>query len=224
MGKPSWGGKRYGTGRKPAGFRRHDSPHRPRLALDARHPVHVVLRLKDDVPSLRTRTMYGVVHRVCARYLGRPDFRVVHVSIQRNHLHFLIEARDQAALRNGMQGLAICALRALNAALGRIGKIFAYRYHATHIVTARQARNALAYVLNNWRKHRQDCVSPRTLSAAIDPYSSGLAFSGWTERFAIPEGYSPLPTSPPSTRLLARDWRRHGLVEPFERPGPIHVW
>jgi hypothetical protein len=47
-----------------------------------------------------------------------------------------------------MQSLAIRASLAMNLAEGgRIGKVFGYRYHATHITTPRQARNTLAYVL-----------------------------------------------------------------------------
>ena len=61
-------------------------------------------------------------------------------------------------------------------ACGRRGKVFA-RYHATEITNPRQARNTLAYVLNNWRHHRED-TSRREV---IDPYSTGYAFDGWRE-------------------------------------------
>lgn len=181
-----------------------------------------MLRLKPGVSSLRTRTMYGTIRRVLAHFLGRADFRFVHVSLQGNHLHLLVEAQHASALRKGMQSFAIRAARAINRAMGRVGKVFAYRYHATYIVSPRQARNTLAYVLNNWRKHREHCANARTLAAAIDPYASGLAFTGWrAARFATPAGYVPLPTSPPSTRLLTTDWRQHGLIDPYETPGPV---
>jgi len=102
--------------------------------------------------------------------------------------------------------------------------VFAYRYHATQIRTPWHARHALAYVLNNWRRHRQDVASARTLAAKLDPYASGLAFAGWAQRprFATPAGYKPLPVSAPTTALLAFDWQRFGLIDLHETPGPLH--
>ncbi len=119
-----------------------------------------------------------------------------------------------------MQRFTIRAARALQAAFGWTGKVFPWRYHATAITTPRQARNALAYVLNNWRKHRQDMTSPRALQAKVDPYSSGISFNGWAgaPRFKVPDDYVPLPVSPAQTSLLTRDWRRHGLIDLFECP------
>ena len=41
------------------------------------------------------------------------------------------------------------------------GKVFPDRYHAQIIRTPRQARHALAYVLNNWRKHGENKLADR---------------------------------------------------------------
>jgi len=185
--------------------------------------VHVVLRVTAGLPRLRTRTMYGVIRRVLERYLGRRAFRIVHLSIQSNHLHFIMEAADRVALMRGMQSLAITCARALNRRARRQGKVFVYRYHATQITTARQARSTLAYVLNNWRKHREDLFNATTMKAAVDPYSSGISFTGWkgVKQFARPVGYAALPVSPPTTRLLASDWCWHGAIDPFECPGRL---
>ena len=168
--------------------------------------------------------MYRSIRRVLVRYLGRDDFRVVHISIQSNHLHLLLEAAGKRALSRGMQSLAINCARALNRELGRDGKIFEFRYHATQIKTPRQARNTLAYVINNWRRHREDLFNAATSKASIDPYSSGISFTGWAgaPRFAIPDGYEPLPVSPPATQLLSVDWLRHGAIDLFECPGPLY--
>ena len=79
----------------------------------------------------------------------------------------------------------------------------------------------LAYVLDNWRRHRLDYEHAAARSAQLDPYASGLAFHGWTRQFAPPQGYAPLPVSPPRTRLLAYAWRRYGPLDPRELPGPL---
>ena len=219
--KGTHGGKREGAGRKVSPLRRNDPPHRARPELSHRHPIHVVLRTADGVRRLRQGVMYRALRGVLHRYLGHQDFRVVHISIQHNHLHLLVEAADRQVLTRRMQSFAINAARALNGTDGRCGKVFAYRYHATQIRTPRQARCALAYVLNNWRHHREDLAMGRAFEAAVDPYSSGLSFTGWKgRRFLVPEGYSPLPVTPPATALLRSQWARFGRIDAFECPGP----
>ena len=140
---------------------------------------------------------------------GKHAFRIVHISIQQNHLHLLVEADDGLALSRGMQSLNISLARQINRACGRRGKVFAHRFHATPISSPRQARNALAYVLNNWRRHAED----RVATAALDRFSSAISFDGWREstRFAIPEDYTPLPVVRPQTWLLAIGWKRHAI-------------
>ncbi|HVV86655.1 MAG TPA: transposase, partial [Kofleriaceae bacterium] len=151
------------------------------------------------------------------------DFRVVHVSIQHNHVHLIVEADSRVALARGVQGLCISMSRRLNRRLRRTGRVFAHRYHATAITSPRQTRHALGYVLNNWRRHREDHASPAARRAPVDPYSSGPAFDGWRnldEPLGFPPDYEPLPTSRPTTWLLTTGWRRHRLVAVRERPGP----
>ena len=208
------GGARPGAGR-PKTNRRRGGPHRARPDLSPRHPVHVTLRARRYFPEMRRRDYYTIIRRVLARYLGREDFRVVHGSIQQSHFHFLVEASNKRALTRAIQSLTIALSKALT---GGRGKVFPERYHAVQIRSARQARNTLAYVLNNWRRHRADGAS----QAPVDPYSSGVTFGGWSEpvRFTVPPEYEPLPMSPARTSLLASDWRQYGLIDPFERPGP----
>jgi REP element-mobilizing transposase RayT len=214
--KMKHGGKREGAGRPKTGFCK-DAPHRKRPELSSKHPVHVVLRILQRV-TLRRREIYHALRGVLARYLGRTDFRVVHISIQDNHVHLLVEAASRRALTHGMQSFAINAARAFHRVDGGCGKVFAYRYHATQIQSGRHARHALAYVLNNWRRHRLDFENGRQLEQKLDPYSSAISFTNWSERFAVPRGYAPLPVSPPETNLLARRYRS---LDPWQRPGPL---
>ena len=157
--------------------------------------------------------------------------RVVHLSIQRDHIHLLVEADDERCLARGMQGLQISAARHLNAAVSvekgqaraRRGQVFANRYHAEILDTPRRARHALAYVLNNWRRHREDLAGAAPRRAAVDPYSSGISFAGWCDHatpFAFPRDYQPLVVSPPRCWLLTTGWRRYGLVGLRDVPGP----
>jgi REP element-mobilizing transposase RayT len=218
----TWGGAREGAGRKRTGLCM-DVPHRTRPEISRHHPIHVVLRTRKDVPRLRRGPTYRAIRRALQHVLGERAFRIVHMSIQHNHFHFLLEADDKAALSHGMRSLAITAARAINGVLGRKGRVFAYRYNAKPITSPRQMRNALSYVLNNWRRHHEDVRTAAARQARIDPYSTAIHFAGWKEaaRFAIPDGYEPLPSAAPQTWLLRIGWQRHGPISVYEEPGGL---
>src|SRR5882672_1747694 len=130
----SWGGARRGAGR-PAAGPRSSEPHLRRPKLLASQPVHVVMRVANDVGSLRKRDLYMAIREATITAARRENFRIVHLSIQRTHLHLIVEATDRLALARGMQGLQISAAKHINAAISgrgvrRRGKVFTDRYHA----------------------------------------------------------------------------------------------
>jgi putative transposase len=224
------GGKRANAGRKPKG-QRAGSPHRERPALAARYPVHVVLRTVEAVGSLRRRSTYHAIRAATIVVGGRDNFRIVQLSIQRTHVHLIVEADGKLALARGMQAFQISAAKHLNAAISkgrsgprRRGCVFPDRYHAEIITSPRQARHTLAYVMNNWRKHGEDRHGPMQ-AWTIDWFSSGIAFLDWAEYgdspflWRGPETYEPLWVRQPTTWLLRVGWKRHGLISYREVPG-----
>src|SRR5882672_10797587 len=88
------GGKRRGAGRPPKGPR-SGSPHKERPYLHARYPVHVTLRVVGAVGNLRRRCVYHAIREATLTTARREDFRIVHLSIQRTHVHLLVEAKDR---------------------------------------------------------------------------------------------------------------------------------
>lgn len=219
----TWGGKREGAGRKKSPDRR-DPLHRTRPEHVGRYPLHVVLRVREEVGRLRRRHVYQGVHRSLLKIAARIEFRVVHVSLQHNHLHLLVEAADGAALESGMRALTISLAKRINRSLERAGKVFEFRYHSTPLTSPRQTRNALAYVLNNWRRHREDERGFHERTMILDPYSSAIAFSGWADfKLAkLPADYIPLAVSSPQTWLLAKGWEKSRRpIRTSDTPGPI---
>jgi REP element-mobilizing transposase RayT len=223
------GGKRRGAGRKPKG-RRAGAPHKTRPYLHARYPVHVVLRVIAAVGNLRRRFTYRAIREATLTTARREDFRIVHVSIQRTHIHLLVEAQHKQALASGMQGFQISAAKHLNAAIGqgkpgprRRGTVFPDRYHAEIITSPRQARHTLSYVLNNWHKHDDDRAAPMA-TWAIDWFSSAAMFPGWAEYgeeaflWRGPPTYDPLVVYQPRTWLLCEGWKKAGSISHREVP------
>ena len=195
----TWGGRRAGAGRKPNGTR-PGLPHRPRAPHDARHPAHVTLRALFGVPSLRSEAIWPTV-RDALRRSSRRSFRVLHFSVQSDHLHLIAEADSADALRRGLWGLAVRTAKAVNRRAGRRGRVWSDRYHTHALSTPREVRRAMTYVLLNFCKHLR-------AAPGVDPCSSGPWFDGWSRPPPAPsEGR---PVAAPRTWLAAVGWRRAG--------------
>jgi hypothetical protein len=154
------------------------------------------------------------------------------MSIQRNHVHLIVESDHAAALSNGVRGFSISAAKQINRAIGRrtgerrAGQVIADRFHARPLTTPRAVRNAISYVINNWRHHGED-RNPTSQTWSVDPFSSGVSFSDWKELehspflFRPPTSYLPLVVYRPRTWLLAKGWRQHHpLISTREVPSP----
>src|SRR5246127_5564375 len=113
----TWGGKRRGAGRKPVRARA-GGVHRPRPVLKARFPVLVTWRMGEGVWGLRTRRCFTALARAFWGGANRFGFRLVHYSVQGNHMHLLVEAKDERVLSRGMCGLGVRVAKALNRVMG----------------------------------------------------------------------------------------------------------
>jgi REP element-mobilizing transposase RayT len=175
-------------------------------------------RVLPDLPSLRRRHLFEVLWRSFTLACDRFGGRLIHFSVQSNHLHLLVEAEDQRGLARFMSGLKIRIARAVNKRLGRTGKVFSDRYHARAIRNPTQARNSLAYVLGNDLRH-----SGRR-AGAFDLFSSAPLFEGWAEgRVCWPR---PLVGAPPCVPArswaLTKGWQLAGPISLTNVPGPPH--
>ena len=221
------GGKRKGAGRKPKG-RRAGSRHEKRPLIKPQFALHVVMRVVAAVGSMRRRALYKALREATITAAVRERIRIVHLSIQRTHVHMLVEAENGLALSRGMQGFTISASRHVNTALAigarrRRGAVFADRYHLEVIKSPTQARHALSYVLNNWRKHREDQQGLAS-TWLVDPFSSGIQFSGWQElegkdfMWPMRETYDPLFVRRPQSWLLREGWKLCGPISARDVP------
>jgi hypothetical protein len=140
-----------------------------------------------------------------------PRFRVLHFSIQADHLHLMVEADGPTDFERGVRGLAIRVAKAMNRVLGRRGRVWHGRYHARMLRTPREVRNAFVYVLNNFRKHVR-------AARGLDPCSSAPWFDGWSTAAATGRVLAASPVARACTWLARIGWRRHGLIDADERP------
>ncbi len=187
----------------------------------------VTLKMTKRVWNLRTKRAFARLLPAFLAVCERFGLRLVHYSVQGDHIHLIVEAEDRRALARGMQSLCVRIARALNEMMQTSGAVFADRYHHRVLTTPRQVRAALAYVLGNGRRHGH---APRG-SGWLDPFSSALAFDGWRRG---PDGRDsarslergararPPPVARPRSWLLSVGWKRAGgLLDPEQRPGPL---
>lgn len=210
-----WGGRRDGAGRKP-GARRRD-PHARRAPLAARHPCHLTLRVRRDVPSLRSARFVREFERSLRFACERGRFRVVHYALLGDHAHFVVEASTSHDLSCGLKALGSRLSRAVNRVFLRTGPVLDDRAHVRVLRMPTEVRRAIAYVLLNARRHLAKLgrwVDPR---GRVDPASSGRWFDGWKHR---PPAAGDAPAvARPRSWLLSVGWRRVGLVALSEVPG-----
>lgn len=166
------------------------------------------MSLADDISNLRHPDLFPIVRGAIFSGAKRPGFRVVHFSVQKRHLHLIVEADDALALGRGMQALAVRLARRINKALGRKGTVFVDRYFSRVLRSPGQVRQCLNYVLQNHRRHR------RQRGKAHNPYdldvcSSAKRFAYWKEvRIELPD--DALPIGRPRCWLLREGWMKTG--------------
>lgn len=158
------GGKRTGSGRK----RKHSKgvAHRTREHVNRRVPLHINFKYK-----------CGIRNKDCLRLLKRAilnarkqGLRILHFSLQHNHVHLIVEAETNEVLSSGMRSLTVTMAMGL-----KRGKIQIARYHLHVLKGLREARNAVMYVLFNRQKHEKGTTSK------IDGYTSVLQLENWKE-------------------------------------------
>ena len=155
--------------------------------------------------------MFAAVKACLVEAKERLETRIVHFSVQVDHIHLIVETRDRDWLSRAMTGLQVRIARVINKLLGRKGQVFNDRYHASKLSNPPKLRNALRYVLQNAAHHSQ--IQP----GQIDSCSSGQWFDGWKDIKPKPQGPSPVAQAMSfALRILWKQQTR--LISIYEVP------
>ncbi len=207
------GGKRKGAGRKKI----HPNllPHTKRPPISIHHPLHIVIKLKEGVATLRKKDCYKLF-RDSVKEAAAYGINVVHFSVQSNHVHLLAESRSRSLLASGMKSLTIRLAKGINSIHGTIGKIFIDRFYLHVLKTPTEVKEALTYIFKNTAK----AIKTKNL---FDPFSSILIFKDKTvllKNEIIDDSILPAEKlewfreeltrilGPPISFLLATGWKR----------------
>jgi REP element-mobilizing transposase RayT len=192
------GGPRLGAGRPQGDRESHDR----RPVVDKYCPQHITLRAVRGAPNLRAWTVARVIGTVLKKIAANPRYiRVTHFSIQRNHMHFIVESPEgNVGLARGMQRVTAWIARAVNRRLGRKGSLFGDRYHAEELSTPTHVKNAIVYVLHNHKHHGYRTITDDRSSAAWFDFCD-----------RPPRRLDAAPVSRPSLWLLTSGLRRQRI-------------
>ena len=83
--------------------------HKMRERFSKTRPFHVTLRVVEAVGKLRRRDAYHAIRKAMQTTLSRTNFRIVHISLEDDHVHLIVEADNDGALARGMQSFEISA-------------------------------------------------------------------------------------------------------------------
>ena len=138
------GGRRPGAGRKR--FHSKGVAHRTREKVHLRNPLHINFKVN---AFIRNKMCLKILKRAVfnARKLG---LSIRHYSLQSNHIHLIVEARDNRILESGMRSITVTFAKGLAK-----GKVQKERYHLHVLRTLKEVKNAVHYVWFNEEKHKR---------------------------------------------------------------------
>jgi hypothetical protein len=199
-GLKGWGGKRKGAGRKN---QTGTINHLKRERVNSKTPIHVTMKLRHGLPDIQCPEMHEKFKAgaLKAKALG---LRVVHYTVEWDHIHMLLECSNNKALSQGMKSLGASFGRAIRKFAGGKGRVFKERFHMRVLKTPTEVRNAMAYVLTNTSKHHKMAPGPT-------PYSSGMYFSEWKKLLGRRAGpnlreFVPLTSKLPEFLCEPKSW------------------
>ncbi len=162
--KGKQGGRRPGAGKK----RIHSKgvAHRVREHVNNRTPMHINFKY---ITYIRNKTCLRLLKRAILNS-RKHGLRIIHFSLQSNHVHLIVEAETNSLLTKGMRSLTVTFAKGL-----KKGRVQIERYHLHVLKSLRETRNAVQYVLFNKQKHDNGTYS------VIDEYSSILCLENAKE-------------------------------------------
>ena len=214
-------------------------PHKPRPEVKARFPRHVVLRVAPVIGSLRKRHLYAALRvatiAVAMRELAYDEvngaFRIIHISIQKTHIHMIVEADNKLAMSRGMQSFMISAAKHINRAYSEKLELAtaSTRPRVRRSLSPGNHRDAAPSSSRAFIRAEQLAQASRRPRAGTQrpgmsiPFSTGCNFMGWRSvrrgrALARPRDLRSARRLLPKTWLLRKGWRKAGTISFYEVP------
>jgi REP element-mobilizing transposase RayT len=138
--------------------------HRERPRLTKLSSLHLTIKIKRIKADLKNKSILKVLKRAICN-ARKKGLRVIHFSLEYDHIHLLIETPDNSNLGLGMQSLGVTLVRGINQFNKSSGGVYKHRYHFRKINSSRELKRVMNYLFNNGLKHG-------TAKSLVNPYNS----------------------------------------------------
>jgi len=138
---------------------------RPRFSRP--RSFHLTIKVKSNKADIQNKKILKALHHAIKR-ARLKDLKVVHYTLEYNHIHLLVEAGCNRRLHSGMQAFGISLAKAINRIKAAKGTVYKHRYHYRQISSPRDLKNVLHYIFHHGIKHKRS-------KSPLDLYNSFLA-------------------------------------------------
>lgn len=164
---------------KSAGRKAFHDPgirHTARPVLTKPSSLHLTIKVQKIKADIKNKMILTMLKKAIlnARRMG---LKVIHYSLEYDHVHLLIEADNNVILGKGMQSLGVTLSKAINRTKRIKGRVYKHRYHFRKINSARELKNVMFYIFNNGVKHG----ASKSLNTIYNSFSAEIKFPLFTK-------------------------------------------
>lgn len=138
--------------------------HTSRPVISKPASLHLTIKVKRNKADIKNKAVLAILKKAIlnARLKG---LKVIHYSLEFDHVHLLIEADNNKILGKGMQAFGVTLAKAINKLWRLGGGVYKHRYHFRRITGSKDLRNVMNYIFKNGVKHK-------TAKSIINPFNS----------------------------------------------------
>lgn len=126
--------------------------------------LHLTIKVKAIKADIKNKIILHMLKRAILN-ARRQGLKVIHFSLEYDHIHLLIEADNNQTLGKGMKAFGVTIAKKINKFRGLMGAVYKHRYHFRRIESSKQLKNVMKYIFSNGVKHG-------TAKSLISPYNS----------------------------------------------------
>jgi REP element-mobilizing transposase RayT len=138
--------------------------HTERPIITRPSSLHLTVKIKSNKANIKNKSVLRILKRAIMN-ARRQGLRVVHYSLEYDHVHLLVEVGNNQTLGKGMQSFGVTIAKAINRLRLVKGEVYKHRYHFRKIRSTRELKNVMSYIFNNGVKHK-------TSNSIVSPYNS----------------------------------------------------
>lgn len=140
--------------------------HIARDQLKRKTSLHLTIKIEKTKAGLKNKDILKQLHTSIkkARIIG---LRVIHYTLEFDHIHLLVEVDNKEQLGKGMQSFGISFSKGINKIKSLSGRVFKTRYHFRKLKTKQEIKNVIHYILGNSIKHTQK-------GSILSPYNTSV--------------------------------------------------